>query len=92
MMLFGLRHWLKTRQSKQTTLKCSKTHLLRIATSYKGITGNVSLDQNGDRKYGDYEYWIVGGDKINPALHIWKPNPALHIWKPIGRFIYNKTD
>ena len=71
-------------QTKQTNnIEVLKNAFTRIANSYKGITGNVSLDQNGDRKYGDYEYWIVGDDKINPALHI---------WKPIGRFIYNKTD
>ena len=71
-------------QTKQTNnIEVLKNAFTRIANSYKGITGNVSLDQNGDRKYGDYEYWIVGDDKKNPALHI---------WKPIGRFIYNKTD
>jgi ABC-type branched-subunit amino acid transport system substrate-binding protein len=59
-----------------------KNAFTRIPNSYSGITGKTSLDQNGDRKYGDYEYWVVRGDKNNAALHIWKPT---------GRFVYEKS-
>ena len=47
-----------------------KNVFTKIANSYSGITGNTSLDQNGDRKYGDYEYWVVREDKNNSASHI----------------------
>jgi hypothetical protein len=29
---------------------------VKIAGSYNGITGNTSLSQFGDRKYGDYVF------------------------------------
>ncbi|MBV9178694.1 MAG: penicillin-binding protein activator [Nitrososphaeraceae archaeon] len=36
-----------------------KNTLIHIANSYNGITGNTKLNQNGDRKYGDYDFWAV---------------------------------
>jgi branched-chain amino acid transport system substrate-binding protein len=36
-----------------------KNTLVQIANSYNGVTGNTELDQNGDRKYGDYDFWAV---------------------------------
>src|SRR5215472_16904777 len=31
--------------------------ILQIANSYRGITGNTSLDEAGYRKYEDYDFW-----------------------------------
>ena len=81
MMLYGLRHWPKTRQTKQTTLSGLKNAFTRIANSYSGITGNTSLDRNGDRKYGDYEYWTVIEDK----------NSGSYKWTTIGKFVSEKS-
>jgi hypothetical protein len=33
--------------------------ILQIANSYRGITGNTSLDEAGYRKYGDYDFWAI---------------------------------
>ena len=82
MMLYGLRHWPKTRQTKQTTLSSSKTHLLGLQIRIAAITGNTSLDRNGDRKYGDYEYWTVIKDKNNSGSYK---------WTTIGKFVYEKS-
>ena len=36
-----------------------KNTLVKIADSYNGITGNATLNQFGDRKYEDYDFWSV---------------------------------
>jgi branched-chain amino acid transport system substrate-binding protein len=72
---------LSENQTNQTSnIEQLKSTFAKIANSYHGITGNTSLDQNGDRKYGDYEYRTLVDYTINPPFYI---------WKPIGRFIYN---
>ena len=35
------------------------TTLTRIANSYSGITGSTSLNQAGDRKYANYDFWEI---------------------------------
>ena len=42
-----------------------KNTLMHIANSYNGITGNTKLNQNGDRKYGDYDFWAVARNTDN---------------------------
>ena len=70
-------------QTKQTNnIEELKNAFTRIANSYSGITGNTSLDQNGDRKYGDYEYWAVTRDKQNPELFK---------WESMDKFVYKKS-
>jgi branched-chain amino acid transport system substrate-binding protein len=49
-----------------------KKTFLEIANSYKGITGDTSLNEVGDRKHGDYDYWTIqptnhNGDGFNWA-------------------------
>jgi branched-chain amino acid transport system substrate-binding protein len=71
-------------QTKESSnIEQLKNVFTRIASSYNGITGNVSLDQNGDRRYGDYEYWAVTEGRNNSASHV---------WKPIGRLVYENKD
>jgi branched-chain amino acid transport system substrate-binding protein len=72
----------QTKQANNNNIEQLKDAFTRIANSYTGITGNTSLDQNGDRKYGDYEYWAVTKDKNNPELFE---------WEAIGRFVYEKS-
>jgi ABC-type branched-subunit amino acid transport system substrate-binding protein len=36
-----------------------KQKLYEMANSYFGLTGKTSLDENGDRKYGTYDFWII---------------------------------
>ena len=50
------------------------------ADSYNGITGNTSLNQFGDRKNGDYDFWAVrNSGSTHDSL----------IWKRIGKYMPN---
>jgi branched-chain amino acid transport system substrate-binding protein len=49
-----------------------KSTLVKIADSYNGITGNTSLNQVGDRKYGDYDFWAVRNSESTLDSFIWK--------------------
>ena len=49
-----------------------KNTIVKIADSYKGITGNTSLNQFGDRKYGDYDFWAVRNNESNHDSFVWK--------------------
>jgi branched-chain amino acid transport system substrate-binding protein len=54
-----------------------KNTIVKIADSYKGITGNTTLNQFGDRKYGDYDFWAVRDSQ----------NTHSFIWKRVGKYI-----
>ncbi len=41
-----------------------KNTFVKIADSYNGITGNTTLNQFGDRKYGDYDFWTVQDKEV----------------------------
>jgi branched-chain amino acid transport system substrate-binding protein len=71
----------QTKQANNNNIEQLKDAFTRIANSYTGITGNTSLDQNGDRKYGDYEYWVVTEDKNNSGSYIWKPEDRFAVEK-----------
>ena len=45
---------------------------MKIAQSYQGITGNTTLNQFGDRKYGDYDFWAVRNSESTHDSFIWK--------------------
>jgi branched-chain amino acid transport system substrate-binding protein len=57
-----------------------KSTIVKIADSYNGITGNTTLNQFGDRKYGDYDFWAV---RNSGSTH------DSFIWKRIGKYIPN---
>jgi ABC-type branched-subunit amino acid transport system substrate-binding protein len=57
-----------------------KNTIVKIADSYNGITGNTTLNQFGDRKYGDYDFWAV---KDSESTH------DSFIWKRIGKYVPN---
>ena len=40
-------------------IKILKQKLYQIANSYSGVTGNTSLSEDGDRKYGTYDFWTI---------------------------------
>ncbi|MFL6426168.1 MAG: hypothetical protein ACJ71R_21620 [Nitrososphaeraceae archaeon] len=55
-----------------------KNTIVKIADSYNGITGNTSLNEFGDRKYGDYDFWVVrNGENTDDSF----------IWKRIGKYV-----
>ena len=57
-----------------------KNTLVKIADSYNGITGNTTLNQFGDRKYEDYDFWSV---QESESTH------DSFIWKNIGKYVPN---
>ncbi|MGB8033551.1 MAG: hypothetical protein WCF03_06995, partial [Nitrososphaeraceae archaeon] len=59
-----------------------KNTIVKIADSYNGITGNTALNQFGDRKYGDYDFWAV--------KDIWSTHDSF-VWKRVGKYIPNMS-
>jgi ABC-type branched-subunit amino acid transport system substrate-binding protein len=55
-----------------------KNTIVKIANSYNGITGNTTLNQFGDRKYGDYDFWAV---KNGVSTH------DSFIWTRVGKYV-----
>ena len=45
-----------------------------------GITGNTTLNQFGDRKYGDYDFWAV---RNSGSTH------DSFIWTRVGKYVPN---
>jgi ABC-type branched-subunit amino acid transport system substrate-binding protein len=58
-----------------------KNTIVKIAHSYQGITGNTTLNQFGDRKYGDYDFWAVRNSESTTHDSF--------IWKRIGKYVPN---
>jgi ABC-type branched-subunit amino acid transport system substrate-binding protein len=57
-----------------------KNTIVKIADSYNGITGNTTLNEFGDRKYGDYDFWAIGnGESTHDSF----------IWKRVGKYVPN---
>jgi len=67
--------------SDLTTLK--KT-FENIANSYRGITGNTTLNNVGDRKYGDYDFWAIRASNF-------EGNHNGFAWKKVSKYIYNNS-
>jgi ABC-type branched-subunit amino acid transport system substrate-binding protein len=61
-----------------------KNTIVKIADSYNGITGNTTLNQFGDRKYGDYDFWAIRNSSNNNS----NSNDAF-TWKRIGKYTYD---
>jgi branched-chain amino acid transport system substrate-binding protein len=57
-----------------------KNTIVKIADSYNGMTGNTTLNQFGDRKYGDYDFWAV---KDSESTH------DSFVWKRVGKYTPN---
>jgi ABC-type branched-subunit amino acid transport system substrate-binding protein len=59
-----------------------KKTFVRIANSYTGITGDTSLNEAGDRKHGDYDFWAI------------KPSNSTNnnfVWTQVGRFQFTRS-
>ena len=57
-----------------------KNAIVKIADSYNGITGNTSLNEFGDRKYGNYDFWAIrNGESTHDSF----------IWKRVGKYVPN---
>lgn len=47
----------------------------QIANSFLGATGKTNLNEEGDREYGTYDYWMVRGED-NSAYN----------WTKVGKY------
>jgi hypothetical protein len=56
---------------------------LQIADSYRGITGNTTLNEAGYRKNGDYDFWVVKANNANNNAR------SAFEWKQVGRYKFN---
>ena len=64
-----------------------KRTFVRIADSYKGITGNTTLDKVGDRKYGDYDFWAI---RVNDGSGIGIGDDHAFTWKRVGKYVLDE--
>lgn len=46
-----------------------KLAFIRESENYFGVSGNTTLDANGDRAFGNYDFWAV---KHNPSGYLWQ--------------------
>jgi branched-chain amino acid transport system substrate-binding protein len=62
-----------------------KKTFLQISNSYAGITGNTSLNEAGDRKHGDYDFWAIRPNNGNSNIN----EQSAFSWGQVGRFQSN---
>jgi branched-chain amino acid transport system substrate-binding protein len=68
-----------------------KRTFVRIADSYKGITGNTTLDKVGDRKYGDYDFWAIRvNDGGRSGSDIGSDDDHGFTWKRVGKYVLDE--
>jgi branched-chain amino acid transport system substrate-binding protein len=65
-----------------------KRAFLENANSHLGITGNMSLNDAGDRSYGDYDFWPIKAIKGNGNNN--EGNTCE--WQKVGRSHLNMTN
>src|SRR5439155_16565065 len=58
-----------------------KKMFLQISNSYAGITGDTSLNEAGDRKHGDYDFWAIRPNNSHDQSHF--------AWSLVDRFQSN---
>ncbi len=46
-----------------------KNTLVQTANSYLGVTGNTTLNDAGDRKYGNYDFWVVSENEDQDGFY-----------------------
>ena len=53
-----------------------KNTFVQKANSYLGVTGNTTLNDAGDRKDGNYNFWVVVEKEDNDGYY----------WEPAGKY------
>jgi len=53
-----------------------KSTLVQKSNSYLGVTGNTTLNDAGDRKYGNYNFWVVSEKEDHDGFH----------WEPVSKY------
>ncbi len=70
----------------QNDLNSLKKTFERVANSYRGITGNTTLNNVGDRKYGDYDFWAIRASNNDDD-----GNHDGLAWEKVSKYIYSNT-
>jgi len=68
----GLKTYLVT--GTRTDIATFKLSFVDEAANYFGVSGNTTLDVNGDRAVGNYDFWAV------------KQNPSGYLWQIVARY------
>jgi ABC-type branched-subunit amino acid transport system substrate-binding protein len=63
-----------------------KRTFLQITNSHIGITGDTGLNEAGDRKHGDYDFWAIRAHNGN------NNDQSTFEWKQVGRLQFNATN
>jgi len=66
----------KTKSQQTDSADSFKQNFREIASTYKGITGNTTLNNVGDRRFGDYDLWAIRAT-----------NNDNFAWRPIGKYV-----
>ena len=66
----------KTKSPQSDSTDSFKQKFREIASTYKGITGNATLNKVGDRRFGDYDLWAIKATN--------KDNFA---WSRVGKYV-----
>jgi hypothetical protein len=80
---FWLASLTENKVNGQSDINLLKSTFLQLANSHVGITGNTSLNEAGDRKYGDYDFWAVVASDSNGD------HGGNFEWKLVGKFQSN---
>jgi ABC-type branched-subunit amino acid transport system substrate-binding protein len=56
------------------TIDLVKNAFVNEADNYFGASGNTQLDENGDRAFGNYDFWAVKADSTG------------YSWKRVARY------
>jgi branched-chain amino acid transport system substrate-binding protein len=65
-----------------------KKSFLQIANSYTGITGDTSLNEAGDRKQSDYDFWAIRANNGNSRNNN-NNDRSVFAWGQVGRYQSN---
>jgi branched-chain amino acid transport system substrate-binding protein len=64
-----------------------KKAFLQVANSFTGITGDTSLNDAGDRKHADYDFWVIRGNDGKSIDNHW----GIFAWVQVGRFQFDAS-
>ena len=65
-------------------INSSKKSFLQVANFYTGITGDTSLNEAGDRKNADYDFWAIKAKNSNGNSP--SNDQGIFAWGQVGRF------
>ena len=68
----------KTKSPQSDNADSFKQKFREISSKYKGITGNTTLNNVGDRRFGDYDLWAIR-----------TMNKGNFAWGRVGKYVNN---